>query len=53
MTEWLTIQQAAQRVGRSPSTIYRWVDQHGLPRLLGRIPVRELLDLDRKMRAKR
>ena len=49
---YLTLEQAAARVGRSESTIRRWVD-NGLMSVAGRIPVSNLLEFEKTMRERR
>lgn len=49
---WLTIEQAAKRVGRGESTIRRWFGQ-GLPSVAGRVAEDKLLDFERTKRENR
>lgn len=37
MSGWLTIEEAAQRVGKSPDTIYRWIRQGHLRAFGGKV----------------
>lgn len=52
MTRFLTVPQAADRVGRSPRTIGRWV-VGGLRVQAGYVREDELLEMDRLMRERR
>jgi transposase len=52
MTNWLSIEEAAKRVGRSVRTIYRWGEGEN-PELritVNRVREDELLEVDRMMR---
>lgn len=48
MTEsnWLELEEAAERVGRSVATLYRWKREKNLRILLGRVKLSELLAAD-------
>lgn len=58
---WLTVEEAAKRVGRSPRTIYQWVRDHHLAgyelerdgRPVTGVMEGALLDVDRSMRKRR
>jgi len=50
MTRWLTVEQAAERVSRSPDTIYRWARQDLIMLVAGRVLERQLLEADRLKR---
>lgn len=52
MTTWLTIEDAAERVGKSERTIRNWIDA-GLTATFGRVREDELLECDRLMRSRR
>lgn len=51
--QWLTYTEAAKTVGRSGRTIRRWVKEKHLHPFLNRINRRQLLTVDKKMRAAR
>lgn len=50
---WLTIEEAAQRVGRSKPTIYRWVSEGLLKVISNRIRESQLVDVEREVRTRR
>ncbi|QAB18779.1 hypothetical protein Leucomu_13440 [Leucobacter muris] len=50
---FLDFDRAAARVGKSRSTIRRWVEAELLHPVLGMVRESELLEADRKMRARR
>lgn len=50
MTEWLTIEEAAKRLGKSTDTVYRWA-REGLITIVGqRVLETQLLAADRTKR---
>ena len=51
--KWLTVAEAAVRVGRSERTVYRWADGGHVVILLGRVAETQLLEADRAMRRRR
>lgn len=52
VNRWLTIEQAAERVGKSKDTIYRWAREPGLGLqiFMGLVSEQALLDVDRRKR---
>lgn len=49
---WLTVDEAAKRVGRSARTIRRWITDDELRRFPnGKVRIEHLLDVDQRMRA--
>ncbi|MGO1267153.1 MAG: hypothetical protein ACTMIY_11020 [Microbacterium gubbeenense] len=49
LSGWLTIAEAAMRVGKSERTVRDWVARRGLVRIGDRVPERALVDLAEKM----
>ena len=46
---WLTMREAAERVGRSERTVKRWRQQGEFPTLMGRVRERDLLDAEARV----
>ena len=54
MIGWLTVAEAAKRVGRSERTIYRWAEKHLVKvHTNGMIDERKLLAADEAQRSRR
>ena len=61
MSGWLTIEEAAERVQRSPRTVYRWIDDQLLARyeiardgkMVAGVIEGKLLEVDRQQRRRR
>lgn len=51
--QFLTIKDAAARVGRSVQTIYRWEREGLISIMLGRVLEAELLEVDKLTRSRR
>lgn len=49
---WLTIRDAAERVGRSPRTIKAWRQRGELTVLAGRVRESHLLEVEKRMRGR-
>lgn len=49
---WLTVREAAERVGRSFVTIKRWRRQGEITVVVGRVRESQLLEVDRRMRGR-
>lgn len=49
---WLSLPEAAVRVGRSQRTIRRWIESRHLTPILGRVRESTLLEADALMRSK-
>lgn len=50
---WLLLTSAAERVGRDPRTLRRWISSGSLRVTMGRVREADLLEVDRQMREKR
>lgn len=50
---WLTIAEAAERVGRDPRTIKRWRANDEITVLADRVRESDLLDADKRIRARK
>lgn len=46
---WLTINEAAARVGRDPRTIRRWIAREGLAVVIGRVSEAKLIEVAERM----
>lgn len=52
MSAWLTVAEAAKRIGKAPGTIYKWNRWGALPIIAGRVNEETLVEVDSQMREK-
>lgn len=49
---WLTLAEAAERVGRDERTIRRWVEREELAPMMGRFREADLIATEKRMRSR-